>query len=199
MSTSGGFYLDAFPGTSLRVFGIWYRDRRDLTFRAHGPAGSGPLEIFALGPGRVDLLFRGATQFGDWQDQSQGGYAYALEAGYRLPDVWGAPWRRVGLDRGSGDADPDDGNHETFFQILPTSRLYARFPFYNLMNDQDLFAQLLRLSEDEDFLYSGGGATWNRVFGYSRVDAHVFGRGTLDDACMDADPDYAFVEATVSF
>ena len=273
--TSGGFYLDAnrelhvavagtsvtlkdldaLPGTSARVFGIWYRDRRDVTPLDNGPAGDGTLEIytlganllrtFELGPGRVDLLAWGATQFGDWQDQDQNAYAYALEAGYRFTGVWAAPWLRIGWDAGSGDSDPSDGDHDTFFQILPTSRIYAQFPFYNLMNNQDLFAQLvlephprlsltasghlLRLSADEDFVYSGGGATSNRVFGYSRVAgatgsrdigtmfdlsmtvrpttwltlggyyAHVFGSGTLEDTYSDADADYAFVEATVSF
>ncbi len=167
------------------------------------------------------------------------------QAGYRLTDVWGAPWLRLGWNVGSGDSDPSDGDHDTFFQILPTSRLYAQFPFYNQMNDEDLFAQLLldpharvslaasahllRLRADEDFLYSGGGATSNRVFGYSAVAgatgsrdvgtmldlsasvrptdwltlglyyAHVFGRGTLEDTYADEDADYAFVEASVSF
>jgi len=32
---------------------------------------------------------------------------------------------------------PSDDQHNTFFQVLPTPRVYARFPFYNLMNNKD--------------------------------------------------------------
>jgi hypothetical protein len=184
------------------------------------------------------------TQFGDWQEQDHDAWAFALEAGYRLPGVWGAPWLRVGWNVGSGDSRPGDDEHETFFQVLPTSRLYAMFPFYNMMNNQDLFAQLvlephervsfsatahqLRLEADEDFLYAGGGATSNQVFGYTAIVgtgangigtmldgslsvrptdwltvtayyAHVFGRGVLDQAFAHENASYAFLEATLSY
>ena len=42
-----------------------------------------------------------------------------------------------------GDNNPNDGQHGTFFQVLPTPRIYARFPFYNLMNNQDAFAEVV--------------------------------------------------------
>ena len=67
--------------------------------------------------------------------------------------------------------------------MLPTAQLYANFPFYNMMNNQDVLAQLilqpnprlffrldghwLRVNSSKDFVYSGGGATSNTVFGYS--------------------------------
>ena len=251
--------LEALPGTNARLFGLWYRDRRHLTPVDNRPlavrqADSGDIEIYtlganlthveALGPGKADLLVWGATQFGDWQSQSQDAWGYALELGYQLPDVWGAPWLRVGLDQSSGDPDPDDDEHETFFQMLPTARLYAQFPFYNLMNNRDLFGQLilrphpmvtaqatlhwLRVSERDDLLYSGGGATSNSVFGYAGTAtgnrngigtladlslsvqplkpltisvyyAHVFGCGLIDQAFAGDDADFAFAEATVSF
>jgi hypothetical protein len=41
------------------------------------------------------------------------------------------------LDTGN----PADNDHTTFFHVLPTPRIYARTPFYNLMNSEDLFAQ----------------------------------------------------------
>ena len=93
--------------------------------------------------GTARPLVWGATQFGDWQSQSHGAWAYALELGFQLPDVWAKPWLRVGLDQSSGDPDPNDGDHESFFQVLPTARLYAQYPFYNLMNNRDLFGQLI--------------------------------------------------------
>ncbi len=252
--------LEALPGTNARIFGIWYRDRRELVPVDNRPlavrqADSGDIEIttlganvthvHAIGPGKADFLAWGATQFGDWQSQSQDSWAYALEVGYQLPDVWSAPWLRVGYNNSSGDPDPYDDDHETFFQILPTARVYAMFPFYNLMNNRDLFGQLvlkphamvsaqatvhwLRVSQNDDFLYAGGGATNNSIFGFSgtatggdrksigtMIDAsvtvkpvnwlsfniyyaHVFGSGMIDVAFQDDEADYAFAEATISF
>ena len=82
-----------------------------------------------------------------------------------------------------GDGNPNDGTHQTFFQVLPTPRIYARFPFYNLMNNQDAFAELilrphpkwtfradahaLRLSNKNDLWYAGGGAFQQTTFGYA--------------------------------
>lgn len=251
--------LEKLPGTSGRLFGVWYRDRRDLAPVDNRPlpvrqADSGDIEIYTLGanfthvaelgPGKLDLLVWAVTQYGDWQSQSHDAWAYALEVGYRLPDVWAEPWLRAGLDQSSGDGDPSDDRHESFFQVLPTARLYAQFPFYNLMNNRDLFAQLiltphpivsvlatahwLRVSDSDDFLYAGGGATSNSVFGYSgtatggrngigtMIDltvsvrahehltlsgyyAHVFGCGMIDQAFEGNDASYAYIEATLSF
>ncbi len=83
----------------------------------------------------------------------------------------------------SGDAEPGDSRHQTFFQVLPTPRVYARFPFYNLMNLQDFFGTLvlrphaklsfrcdvhgLRLSRRTDLWYAGGGAYNPWSFGYA--------------------------------
>ena len=147
------------------------------TFGAHA------LSVFAAGPGKADLLVWGAVQRGEWGVQKHDAWAYAVEGGYQLPGVWGAPWLRVGYDQSSGDDDPGDDVHATFFQLLPTARIYAQFPFFNFMNSQDTFAQLLlkphprvqvrtdahwlRLSERKDLWYAGGGATNDDVFGFS--------------------------------
>ena len=114
-------------------------------------------------------------------------WAYALEAGYQLPRLPAAPWLRGGIDRSSGDGDPRDGTHETFFQLLPTARSYAQFPFFNLMNLQDVFASLvlrphervtlrtdyhwLRVTEGRDFWYSGDSAQKDDLFGYAGTPA----------------------------
>jgi hypothetical protein len=97
--------------------------------------------------------------------------------------VFAAPWLRVGYDRSSGDGNPNDDHHHTFFQLLPTARTYAQLPFYNLMNTGDAFAQVLltphrnvslrcdyhwlELSDERDLWYSGGGATNDHIFGYA--------------------------------
>ena len=141
----------------------------------------------------MDALTYGYGQFGDWQSLSQRAWAYGVEAGYRLTDVWAKPWLRVGINSASGDTNPKDGTHGTFFQMLPTAQLYANFPFYNMMNDQDVLAQLilqpnphlsvrldghwLRVNSSKDFAYSGGGATSNTFFGYAGTATH--GRNEL--------------------
>src|SRR5581483_2141275 len=92
-------------------------------------------------------------------------------------------WLRAGYDSGSGDDDPADGTHHTFFQVLPTPRPYARTPFFNMMNLRDAFVEAiarpappllvradvhgLQLAEPGDLWYSGGGAFEPDTFGYA--------------------------------
>ncbi|MSV32163.1 MAG: hypothetical protein EXQ57_06540 [Bryobacterales bacterium] len=49
-----------------------------------------------------------------------------------------------------------DGTHNTFFHVLPTPRPFARFPFFNRMNNRDIYAELTlrshaRLSISNEF------------------------------------------------
>ncbi len=159
-------------------------DRRPL--RLH-TTGAHALGVADAGPGRVDVLLWGVVQAGDWGTLDHRAWAYAVEAGYQVPAWPGAPWLRVGLDQSSGDDDPADSDHETFFQLLPTARIYAQLSPSNLMNSQDLFAQLilkphsrvtvrtdvhhLRVSEPRDLWYAGGGATNDDVFGFAGIPA----------------------------
>src|SRR4026207_1708853 len=89
----------------------------------------------------------------------------------------------MGVFNGSGDGNANDKLHETFFQILPTPRVFARFPCFNLMNNRDLHAALisrphnrvtisnefhsLRLFNRQDLWYLGGGAFQPWTFGYT--------------------------------
>ncbi len=191
------------PGTAGRFFWIQYDDERDIVFVDNRPLaarqadrglpaeigtiGANVEHVQRLGPGVVDALVWGVGQFGDWQSQDHRAWAFAVEAGYQLPGVWGRPWLRFGIDRSSGDDDPTDDQHESFFQMLPTARIYAQFPFYNLMNNQDVFAQAilrpadgievradahwLRVVESRDLAYFGGGATSENFFGFGGVPA----------------------------
>jgi hypothetical protein len=145
--------------------------------------GADLIQTTKLGPGTAEALVWGGGQFGDWQSLDHQGWAYAVETGYRLDDVALSPWLRAGFFRSSGDDDPSDDRHRTFFQILPTARIYAETPFYNMMNNQDLFVQALlepekgatlalgghwlRVTESADLVYSGGGANSDKSFGYS--------------------------------
>lgn len=187
-----------------RAFGIDYHDgrtgitktdNRPLAVRQAdhknirlGTYGGDVLVAAPAGPGTFDLVFWGALQNGAWGVQSDSAGAAALEGGYHLVSTPTAPWLRVGWFRSTGDNHPSDGTHNTFFQILPTPRVYARIPFYNLMNSTDEFVQFidqpvhrlsvradfhgLRLTSAKDLWYLGGGAYDNSVFGYAGRPAH---------------------------
>ena len=146
--------------------------------------GGHSLHAFATGAGTLDALAWGAAQTGRWGVQKQRSYALDFEGGFQpaiLPRL--KPWLRGGFTMGSGDKNPNDNTHGTFFQVLPTPRLYARFPFFNMMNTQDRFGSLiqrphskitvssefhaLRLSSPTDLWYSGGGVFQPWTFGYT--------------------------------
>ncbi|HEY1756575.1 MAG TPA: alginate export family protein [Bryobacteraceae bacterium] len=146
--------------------------------------GGHSLHAIATGAGPLDLVAWGAVQTGRWGTQQQLSYAFDLEGGWQpkiLPQV--KPWLRGGYTDGSGDGNPSDNKHETFFEVLPTPRPYDRFPFFNIMNMQDRFGALvlkphakitassefhsLRLNNVNDLWYSGGGAYQPWTFGYT--------------------------------
>lgn len=179
------FGLDYHDGRT----GILKTDNRPLATRKAdhrnirlGTFGGDLVATAPTGAGAVDFLAWGVAQTGNWGVQSDAAGAAALEAGYQWSHAPTQPWLRGGWFRSSGDNNPSDNSHNTFFQVLPTPRTYARFPFYNLMNNQDEFVQALdqvsktirlradldwlQLSSAQDLWYQGGGAFDNKVFGY---------------------------------
>jgi hypothetical protein len=144
--------------------------------------------------GTIDLVAWGAVQTDRWGTQRQRAYAFDFEGGWQptvLPAV--KPWLRAAYTEGSGDGNPKDDTHGTFFQVLPTPRPYARFPFFNMMNTEDLMGTLilrphskvtvsseyhsLRLTNPNDLWYSGGGVYQPWTFGY--VGRSTSGRRSL--------------------
>jgi hypothetical protein len=137
----------------------------------------------AEGAGKFDFLLWGAVQNGFWGNQTQHAAAFVGEAGWQLPVTVLKPWISAGYSYYSGDGDPNNGRHSTFFQLLPTPRPYARFPFYNMMSNEDAYVTLnlrpvsklslrseahaLRLASASDLWYSGGGAFQPKTFGYT--------------------------------
>ncbi|HEY2467352.1 MAG TPA: alginate export family protein [Terracidiphilus sp.] len=148
-----------------------------------GTYGGDLLASIPAGPGKFDILFWGAIQNGKWGSLGHSANAAALEAGYQFGKGSAAPWLRGGWFRSSGDSNSADTAHNTFFQMLPTPRIYARLPFYNLMNSTDEFVQFLdkpvgklalradlhwlQLTSAHDLWYLGGGAYDNKVFGFT--------------------------------
>ena len=189
----------------FRVFGIGYHDgrtgltktdNRAAAVRAldHqniriGTYGADMITSIPTGPGAFDFLFWGVVQNGQWGYQNQHSGAVAIEGGYRLTSIASKPWLRGGFLHATGDANATDNTHNTFFQILPTPRIYARFPFYDMQNSNDQFVQImdspfkkldiradlhfLHLASATDLWYQGGGAYDNKVFGYTGRTANL--------------------------
>jgi hypothetical protein len=180
-----------------RLFFLQYEDWRNVVKTDNRPlavrrADTGRLDISTVGGnylrvmpsriGPIDLLVWGAVQAGNWGVLAQRSGALSLEAGYQPSSLAGRLWFRGGYDFESGDDNPSDGTHGTFFQVLPTPRVYARTPFYNSMNLRDGFGQViarphknvslrgdvhsLTLSTARDLWYQGGGAYQPWTFGY---------------------------------
>lgn len=176
-----------------------------------GSYGMDAAAAIPVGKSTLDLMFWGVLQSGRWgvQDQASGGYD--VEGGYRLAGVRTQPWMRGGALRTTGDNHPTDGTHNTFFQVLPTPRVYARFPYFNMMNSKDEFVQLLdkptskidvrtdlhllQLTAPTDFWYQGGGAYDHTVFGYTGRPGN--GHGSFS-SLYDVSLEYA-VSKQVSF
>ena len=201
-----------------RVFGIFYNDDRGVVktdnrpaaVRAHdlggidiGTYGGHYIQAIPTAIGTFDILGWGALQTGRWGVLTQRSGAGAVEAGYQPAIVKAVrPWLRGGYFYSSGDSNPNDDIHGTFFAILPTPRVYARFPFFNEMNNRDLFGELmlrpyksltfrsdihgLWLANKNDLWYSGGGAFQPWTFGYNgRPSNGATGLATLYDIGAD--------------
>jgi len=181
-----GFAIDYHDGrtgvvkTDNRALAVRTADHRNIRI---GSYGANAAAAIPAGKGTVDLMFWGVLQNGQWGALDHRAGAVAVEGGYRAITVLTQPWLRGGFLRSTGDNNPADGEHNTFFQVLPTPRLYARFPFFNMMNSSDQFVQLmdrpakkldvrtdlhfLQLTSGKDLWYQGGGAFDNKVFGYT--------------------------------
>jgi alginate export protein len=135
--------------------------------------GADYLHVFnAATQGKFDFFAWGAVQTGAWGLLTQRAGALVGEFGWQPPLHILEPWLSMGYSYGSGDGNPNDSRHGTFFQVLTTPRLYARFSFYNMMNNEDFYGTLslrpsaklllhsevhtLRLASAADLWYLGG-------------------------------------------
>lgn len=213
--------------SDLRVFALHYHDGRRVLKSDNRPqavraadnekirlttVGGHYIGMTKAGSGKADVLIWVAGQFGDWGRLNHRSAAIAAEAGYQFTGKSMEkikPWLRAGYFRSSGDGDPSDATHGTFFQVLPTPRIYARFPFFDLVNNEDVFVQLrlkphakiglrtdvhhLRLSNANDQWYLGGGAFQKNTFGYTGRPSN--GQKTLG-TMVDFSLDYAITPNT---
>jgi Alginate export len=184
--------------SQLRVFGLGYRDGRNvlksdnrpLAMRAADTAdiniGTFGLNYALVAPiryvGKWDILVWSAEQIGHWGSLTQRANSGLFELGWHPPIPRSHLWLRAGAFFASGDGNPTDGKHATFFQPLPTEQLYARLPFYTLQNTEDYTGQVIwqpnhrlelrsevhkvKLHSVHDEWYLGSGAFQNSTFGY---------------------------------
>lgn len=214
--------------SDFRVFAMHYHDGRRVLKTDNRPQairaadtdnirvntiGGHYIGVTKAGSGKADVLLWGAGQFGDWGKLNHRGGAIAAETGYQFGGNKTTdkikPWIRAGYFRSTGDGNSADNTHGTFFQVLPTPRPFARFPFFDMVNNEDVFAQLrlkphakinlrtdvhhLRLSNANDQWYLGGGAFQKNTFGYTGRPSN--GQKTLG-ALVDFSFDYAVTPAT---
>lgn len=191
------------PGPALRhtdwqLFAYRYNDTRAVRSRpdnTNTPASAVDVHINTFGSslvgaypqrsGQIDVVGWIAAQTGAWFNQPHRAYAAAGEVGFQWQKLAWRPWLRAGLLRASGDTDPADDDHGTFFPVLPTVRKYSLSTVYTPMNLNDLFVQTflrpnsrlslridvhrLDLAAAQDRWYSGSGATQKTgtTFGYA--------------------------------
>jgi hypothetical protein len=184
----------------LRVFGLGYIDHRAGVLKTDnrpqavragdrgqiqiGTYGGDYLHVFNTNAsGKFDLLAWAAVETGSWGQLTQRAGAFVGEFGWQAPVETLQPWLSIGYSYASGDGNSNDSLHGTFFQVLPTSRIYARMPFYNMENNEDFYGSLnlkphsrvavrselhaLRLANRNDLWYLGGGAFQPQTFGYT--------------------------------
>ena len=199
------------PNTEVRLFGLVYDDKRGVGDGGLPDSvtiytgGASVLGLYPLGPGTLDLLAWGAYQFGSFSGLDHSAGAAILEAGYQLSELPLKPWFRLGVNYASGDDDLTDGDHNTFFNMLPTNHLYYGFAdqwaFQNLV---DWFAQLMLkphdkvsvnlmlhqfyLANDNDNRYFGTGAFNKKIFGFGAQPSRGYGAGGTEiDAVVNYD------------
>jgi len=188
----------------VQAFVFRYTDNRRVTAR---PDNSGRAAtavdvgvntfgttLIAAPPAREGRQWDGlvwlAGQTGGWYGQTHRALSLAAEAGHQWSAAPWQPWLRAGVLWASGDDDPADDRHGTFFQMLPTVRRYAQTALYSQMNSTDLFVQALArpatalglradvrrvgLASARDHWYFGSGATQSRgtMFGFSTRPSH---------------------------
>lgn len=163
-----------------RLFVHNYRDRRAVSAR---PDNTGiqveraDIHVQAIGASTTiaGVQLWGAWQRGDWYGQPHRAFSISAEAGYTWSRESWRPRVSGGAVYASGDRDPNDGRHGTFFPMLATTRPPMLRGTFAQMNLRDIYAaavlrphsrlrldsvlHVLTLANRQDRWYSGTGAT----------------------------------------
>ena len=121
----------------LRIFGLGHIDRRRSVLKTDNRPVSvresdrEQIRVATLGAnylhvvntdafGQFNVVLWGAFQTGSWGRLAHRAGAFFGEFGWQPPVQAWKPWLSAGYSYGSGDGDPGDGRHGTYFQVLPT-------------------------------------------------------------------------------
>ena len=169
------------PGTEVRIFTVQYEDGRriapDLSINTSGVS-------LLAGNAASDLLLWGALQTGDWGSVDQDAWAFLFDIGRRFDNLPGKPSFHLAWEQSSGDPRPGSGDHETFFNVLPTNhKFYGSMDYLAFQNLRDAYLESLfgigpkvkvramfhdfALTEPGDVWYGGSGAFEEESFGYA--------------------------------
>src|SRR5918993_1132425 len=166
--------------------------------------GTSVVGAYGTRAGQIDALGWFAGQGGSWYEESHRAWSFGVEGGHQWTRAPWQPWIRAGVLYASGDDDPADTRHGTFFQMLPTGRRYSMTTAYSQMNLNDRFVQAvlkpharwtvradvhrLSLARADDGWYFGSGATQEEgaIFGFAlRPSGGHTGLGTSVEASVD--------------
>ncbi len=158
------YYLGFFDADAVYEAGRGRELRHTLGARFFGERG--------LGPGAADWNVESFLQFGSFGDGAILAGSTAAELGYTFVDAPAAP--RIGLraNYASGDADPDDGDLQTFNPLFPKGKYFGELtPIgpYNLINLQGVVSFAPR---PDLTVYLQGGPYWR-----ASLDDGVYGVG----------------------
>lgn len=207
MPTQGAFEESASPTIGLvqiatasatrggvEVFAHHYRDTRAIAGRPDNTGTRAPradVSLRTIGGSLTrtlsgwDIDLWGALQRGDWYGDRHRALSASADARYDWPRLPAQPSIGAGVLYASGDADPDDAIHGTFFPMVPTTAPSVLAGTYAQMNLRDVHvrgaamphdrlsvsvsAHHLSLVSRQDRWYSGTGATAfaGNYFGYS--------------------------------
>ena len=178
-----------------RLFAIGYEDKRGLGKTDDNPAASkdkDPVRLTTLGGnvlgtfptplGPGDGMLWGALQTGKWGKQNVRSDSWTAQLAVH-PSFGKSNGLAVrgGYYYASGDSNPNDSQHGTFYPLLNTPRLFARTPFFSEANLEDSFVSVtgkigkkfslrsdyhhLQLAKSQDLWYQSGSPYNNKVFG----------------------------------
>lgn len=185
----------SYTGGENRLFVMGYDDTRGLAKTDNVAAtlkdqnairlttlGGHALQALKTPLGAGDALVWGAVQTGRWGSLRHEASSWTAQVAIR-PSFGkkNALNLRTGYYYASGDSDPNNGQHGTFYPMLNTPRLFARTPFFTEANLEDTFVSAswkagskvsfradyhwLRLAKANDLWYQAGGPFNNTAFG----------------------------------
>jgi hypothetical protein len=142
--TVTGKYDRLISSSDLRLFGIYYDDSRPGAIDAMG----NDIRITTLGASVLagnegnDLLAWFAYQLGDWRAEDHKAWAFIVEAGH-FYDFGHGGKIRAGYAHSTGNDNPADDNHRSFYNLLPTNhKFYGSMDYSAFSNLRDVYVIL---------------------------------------------------------